>query len=994
MNPMKNLNSSSPNTSTAWYRHPTVVWFASLLFVTGLYAQPATGTLSGRVLNQGTGSYLEGVRIEVAGSDRVAYTSRDGNFQMTGVPIGLQRVSVSYAGLDPQTVSVTVASPRTEMPEIALTSSIYKLDAFVVPGEREGNALAITQQRNAPNVKNVLSTDAFGNVADENLGNFLQRLPGVVMEEQEGSKLFIKVRGIDPDLNAVTIDGTRAPSAGLRAGLTRSFEVDTIPADFIETIELTKSPTPDMDADSIGGAVNLKTKSALDRKGRTITYRFGGSYSSNGDGVDPFSNVMYSDRLGKDQRLGVMFTASFNESSRARDVSLINVWELTPAMDRPVYYYLTSHGEDAFKYQRYGTGLRLDYKLTEDLQVYVNTMYSYHYTQLHRRRAVFQSLQNRVAVTVVNGQGRDAANQVASILPGFSGPNGSGTITETIGHGFQYNQQLRDRDVRSWNLTVGGKKQFRTGLLDFNVNYAPSRGQIDNGQANPTLTGVGFRFDRSNPERGNLASFTQISGPDIRDPALRNFSTYSVILDELEDRIFGAQLNFRKDFDLAAPTYIKTGFRMRAQKPDFHINRTNYAYSGPNKVQFAEAGSAPSLIPELRFYDMDVVRKELETSPQHFTPNVVNNLQTQLQNAKQAQESVYATYIMGGLQLHRLGILAGIRVEETRIKGHGNVQQVTPAEVARRAAWVGTVTVEESLRRTQAQYGNFREASAEYRDVFPGVHFRYEFRDGLIGRASWSTSIGRPNFATIIPNDSVNYDTQVVTANNTGLKPQYANNFDLALEYYFEPAGMVSAGVFQKEISDFLYQGSAGFVPEGPNNGFAGDYAGFELNTQLNGGSARVRGLEINYQQRFSMLPGFLKGFGVYANCTWLDTKGDYGSIGNTVTQDQLAGFETKTASMGISYTSQRWNIRLQRTYNGISKQAIQADPTNQRFNRPTKPTDLNASYTINPRWSLFLDVVNVLDARLVHSYIYIPSRPRNEDGWKPLFKFGVSGRL
>lgn len=983
------------NDCAAIVRRFALLLLALLLLPVYLQGQPSsTGTITGRVLNQGTGGYLEGARVEVLGTGRVGFTSRDGHFQITGIPVGTHGVVISYVGLDQQTVPVNVSGPRTDMREIALTSGLYVLDAFVVPGEREGSALAITQQRNAPNVKNVLATDAFGNVADENLGNFLQRLPGIVMEEQEGSKLFIKVRGISPDLNAVTLDGTRAPSGGLRGGMNRRFEIDTVPADMIETIEVTKSPTPDMDADSIGGAVNLKTKSALDRKGRTFTYRAGGSYSANGDGVDPFSNIMYSDRLGPDQRLGVMFTASFNESSRARDVSLINQWELSPDMDRPLYYYLTSHGEDAFKYQRYGVGIRLDYQVTDDLTVYVNTLHSYHYTQLHRRRNVFNQIQNRVATTIVNGQGRDANNQVASILPGFSGPPGSGTITETIGHGFLFNQVLRDRDVRSWNFQVGGKKQFRTALLDFNVNYAPAKGEVDQATANPTLSGVGFRFDRSNPQRGNLATFTQISGPDVRDPANRNFNTLSINQDVKRDRILGAQVNYRHNFDLPAPTYMKTGFRMRSQKPEQFFNRTNFSYTGPNKVQFAEAGSAPSLTPEMVFYDIPTVRKELETSPQFFAPNLVNNLQNQLNNDKQAQESVYAAYVLGGVQLQRLGILAGVRVEETRIKGQGNVQQLTAEELARRAAWVGPVTVEESLRRTQAQYGNFREASSEYRDVFPGVHFRYDISRALIGRASYSTGIGRPNFTTIIPSDSVNYDTQVVTANNTGLKPQYANNFDVALEYYFEPMGLISAGVFLKEISDFLYQGDAGLIAPGGDNGFGGDYAGFELRTQLNGGFARVRGLELNYQQQFSNLRGFWRGFGVYGNLTLLDTKGDYGSIGNTVTQGQLAGFETRTASMGISYNSPRWSIRLQRTYNGPSKQAIQADPTNQRFNRSTKPVDLNASYTFSPRWSVFLDVVNVFDSPLVHSYIYHPSRPRSADGWKPLFKFGVSGRL
>jgi iron complex outermembrane receptor protein len=953
----------------------------------------SSGAVAGRVSNLGTGVYLEGARVVLLPSGVSTLTAQEGRYHFPQIPAGEHTLSVSYTGLETQSVSVSVQSGRTTARDVALTADVYVLDKFVVPGEREGNARAITLQRNAPNVKNVIAADAFGMIADENIGNFLQRLSGVAMSEQEGSLLFIKIRGMDSSLNAVTLDGTRQPGGGTRGGLGRGFELDTVPAEFIETIEVTKSPTPDMDADSIGGSVNLKTKSALDRKGRIFTYRMGGSYTMDGNNWGPLGNFMYSDRVGKDQRLGVMITGSYDDTERARNVSLID-WELTGAMDRPVYFYLTSHGEDAFTHTRGGLGVRLDYKINETTTVFANTMYSYYADTMHRRRAVFDQVQTRVATSVVNGVGRDATNQIANILPGFTGPPGSGTITETINHRFLFDQTWRERDKKTWNFQVGGTKRFADGELDISANYAPAKGWQELYQAQPGVTGVGFRFDHSDERLGEVATWKQISGRDIRDPANWTLPNLSINRDSQRDEIFGAQLNFRKSFNLAAPAYIKTGLRYRSQDPRQYFDRWGNSYVGPNLAKFAAAGSAAAINPDLVFMDIKMAAAELDSNPQNFRPNLVSLLTNQLNNDKRASESVGAAYFMGGVQIDKLGILAGVRIEETHVKGQGNVADLTDAERARRATWVGPVTEEENLRRIQAERGNFRRSSASYKNVFPGIHFRYEPRAGVVARASYSTGIGRPNFSTIIPGDSVSHESQLVTANNTALKPQRADNFDVSLEYYYEPAGLISASVFLKEISDFIFTADVGPIRAGDDNGFGGDYVGYDLRTQRNGGWGRVRGLELNYQQRFSMLPGFWSGFGVFANHTWLESIGDYGIIGQVQTQAQLAGFVPRTASWGISYIRGPWTIRALTTYVGKSPQAIQANPFSQRINRSRLPTDFSVSYQFNPRLTLFMNVNNVFAQQMVGSYVYHPSRTRNKDGWQQHIKFGVSGRL
>ena len=996
------------NTPTPWLHFVSRSIIGLMALAGSVFAQ-TTGIITGRASNAGTRQYLEDVEVKLQPLGQTTLTGRDGQFAFRNVPPGTYQVSAVYAGLEPYTDQVTVIAGVAVTHDIELTSQIYTLGEFVVAGEREGSALAIQQQRFAPNVKNVLSSDAFGNVADENIGNFLVRLPGVGTQVLEGDIVFVQVRGIHANLSAVTMDGSRAASGGAQSGMNRAFEIDKIPADFIETIEVTKAATPDMDADSIGGAVNLVTKSAFNRRGRTITYQAGTSFNVDRETFRPAMSFMYSDILGQDQRLGVMLTTSFNRTHKPRESSNLT-WRATTATDEPAPFIINTYGEDQLKHTRAGAGLRLDYKLTANSTVYFNTMFSHYQDGLNRHWGRFAGVNLNNVFDHFNaaGQPRTATNAAATVLPGWTE-----TITETINGRFEYVQNHRKRTIRTLNLQLGSKHKFDSGELDYNVTYSRSRGTDVRLIPTATVSGVGFRFNRDTPGSKALASYEQISGPDIYDINYRTLPSLDTTDDQKTDRLVGAQLNFRKSFDLAVPAYVKMGLRTRAQEIVQRFSRGAYSYRGPDGVagrnaatglnddnlqRFVDRGygyrSYDGFYPSADFFHIPTLRSELRAAPQNFLEDEVDELQQELRNNISAEEKVYATYIMGGVQLGRLNILSGLRVEETHVKGQGRVQVVTPEEQGRRAAWRGPVTAEEQRRRTLAEYDNPQTNQAEYRDIFPSVHFRYEITDGLIGRASYSTGIGRPNFVTIIPNDRINDESETATVNNTALEPQYSDNFDLALEYYFTPAGLLSAGVFLKELSSFIFTSDVGYISDGPDNGFGGNYAGYMLRTQVNGGSARVRGLELAYQQQFSNLPGFWKGFGVFANYTRLQTQGDYGGIGSNSGPADLVGFVPKSGNVGFTYNALPWSIRLQMNYTGSQLFRYNANLASRQYEYSKNPLDLSVKYTINPRFSLYCDVINVFRSPIQRRYQYVPFREMGHDRYSPSVKAGIMGRF
>ena len=947
-------------------------------------AETGSAGFSGRVQHGATGAYLEGAVVTLTPGGHSALTSRDGSFYFSSLPAGEYRVSVSYTGLDAQTLTVPLAAGQSVSREIALTSQVYAMDAFTVAGEREGNALAITQQRNAINLKNVIASDAFGNVADQNLGNLLMRLPGLAEEILEGEVASVAVRGIAADMNAVSLDGTRGAS-GSTGEMSRGFAIDRIPADFIERIEVTKALSPDMDGDSIGGAINLRTKSPLDRKGRHVSYMAGTSWNLDRDTHKPIGSISYSDTFGPEQKFGVLFTASYNDTHKPRD-SVYQNWQPTANITDPAYFYLATIGEDHLEHRRTGFGARVDYKLGSTHRVFLNTMYSYYDDVLKRRWMTM-------------------APTAAQVRPGWTE-----TVTETFNHPVTINQLTRDRAVETINFVFGGEKRLGRSLLDYGANFSTSSGTEDRVIPNSQIMGVGFRFDRSDPL---FPTITQTSGPalfnraDHRITAL-NFQDY-----DDKDTIRGAHVNWKQGLPLQLQASFKTGLRWRGQERDRRQQRPTYTYAGrdgvvgrnaatgindDNVAQFADEayryGPAHGRYEPIPVLDVAKVVEHWRDNPGYFPENVVATARDALQFNGRVTEDVYAAYLMGELRLGRADIMGGLRVEETRLTGRGVRQEITPAERARRAAWVGPVTPEETRRRTIAEWSNVREEEGQYRNFLPSVHVKFNVTQNLIGRASYSTGIGRPNFSNLLRTTTIDNDNQRIVAANPELKPQTTDNFDLGLEYYFEPAGFISAGVFLKEIKDFIYGDRGGVVAAGPDNGFDGEYVGYDLVSNFNGGSGRVRGYELAYTQRFTRLPGLWKGFGLSANYTVIESRGNYTSSGGVQTGAQIAGFMPETFNASLSYAYRAWDVQIKYTHRSENLRDYNANPLNRVYYYAKKNVDVNLKYKWRPQLTLFVDVINVFDDPIANAFIYVNKRTRYNQVFTPAIKAGISGRF
>ncbi|MSU50820.1 MAG: TonB-dependent receptor [Opitutus sp.] len=1002
------------------------VWFAGLFASIGfVMAAPAStvgpngtaaGIVRGQVSNAATGSFLQGAVVELAGANRSVITDREGRYQFGDVPVGSATLVVSFSGLDTQRVALSVGAGVSAVRDIALTSEIYKLDKFTVAGEREGTALAETLQRQAANVKAIVSSDTFGNVADGNIGDLLQHMAGMTANYNGHDVRQVSIRGVGAELNSVTMDGLQVASAQSGNG-GRAFEFDQASLGNIETIEVTKAPTPDMDGASIGGSVNLVTKSAFDRAGgRVASYTFGfvtrsthkasaPTWKAPVEGFGPSMNFSYSDVIGEKRNLGITLTGTVHSQPGAGSTTLQTYERKNDP--GPVYDFSMGRRVENATRSRVASGLKLDYRWSPQTTVSLNTSYNYYFENPDTRLSTLATVGVATAATpqvlaTVDASGRRTGG-------GYINPNYSNGITRVYAHPTLSTNAISinawDNSGRTFLIQPTVRHRFDGLLIDYGLSY--SNAAAYNGVPQNVISlrqgNIGWTVDRS--KDGILPTITQTEGFDMYD--LNNYTNLLLTQNDKrsKDVVKGGRFNLKKDLRLAVPAYLKTGFAFQRQERDLWGENRRYNYTGPDRIfgtaddnagigQFTDTTGYHRLDENATYRDRGGapvwptpygIGRHLKDHPEYWKEDVAFGAPTSLQALKFVSEQIGAAYVMANARLGRVSVLTGVRMEDTRVEGEGPLNYISPAEKARRAASVGPVTDVENVRRAVAQFGGRATNHGRYRVVLPGLHLKYEPIAGLVTRASWSTGLGRPAFGSIIPNDTVNDDTMRVTVSNPNLKPQYGNNYDLTAEYYFRPQGAVSVGAFRKKIKDYIFTDSSQVIGNGTDNGFDGQYAGYGLTTQANGGSAQIEGLEFSYQQQLTFLPGWARGFGFSANFTSLKTEGNNSS---------LAGFVNKSGNVGLSYRGRGFDLRLQAVFRGEYQTNTNATPALVQYQKAKTTWGWKSRYAVTKRLSVFLDLDNIFSVPLDTIYAGYPDRVVNNRMFPIKIVAGVTGRL
>ncbi len=918
-------------------------------------------TLTGTVSNTVTGNLLPGAQVAVPQLGLVVLTDTTGRYSLA-LPAGTHEVVVTYTGLDAQRASVAVAAGQRTTRAFELTTAIYQLDAFKVTGEREGAAAAITAQRNADNVKNVVTMDSFGNLPNMSAGELAIRLPGVAGNlDDEGNVTGLTIRGMGPALNRVNVDGVLMANS---ANLSRQFQTHSMTGAMFEQVEVIKGQTPDRPADSLGGSINLKTRSPLSqREKRRSDYSVGVRVAPSFTQQVPlrrdhpahpqlnFAHTEVFDVAGGSRNLGVSANFFYSENV-AGGFRTIRDQQNTPNSPAYTYSYAT---QDYYNNRKQSSvNLKADFRWSPTAKFSLNAIYN----------DAFEPFNRLYEVTAVSPQ-------TVATLDAAGNPTGTGAIlpnyTDRItqvravaGANVSVNETMFSFLNRTRAVDFGGEHDFDRWHVDYNASYSQAHinlGVGGGGTLTNTVSGVGWTLDRTKSDL--YPTFTQTAGPSIYDIA--NYRPGQ--LSARDNKRLSEVTNFRANARYTLPTQMPASVSFGADRREQTAGTVNadrrWNYAGGTRPLVAD----PSIVTwdskktgrSLPMFETAALIKDYKpVDATLWNEDVYFRESQRYINTRAVEETVDGAYAMGRVRLGRFGMLGGVRAERTEVSSNGWVRVQSASTPAQQAA--------DPVGAANRDYaGNERRRSDSYTDLFPSVHAHYDITPQLKARLSWSVGIGRPGFNELVPGETVNAAAQTLTINNTGLKPQYARNWDASLEYYFEPVGQLSVGWFHKDIRDYIVRGlGGGTIAAGSGNGFNGDYAGYTLLTSGNAGSATVDGWEFSYQQQFTFLPGLLKTLSFSANYTALSTYGNFGGA-VAIPKNQVSDFIPNTGNANLSWRWRKLGIRIRQNYHGDYVRAVNLAQTHRTtFRLRREIIDLNLSYQLRPSLTLFCDVSNL----------------------------------
>ena len=918
-------------------------------------AQTGGGIIAGSISNAATGDLLEGVRVSLPDAGLTVLTDNTGRYLFSNVPAGTHPIVASYTGLDSVKHDVTVTAGQRVTRDFALTTGVYQLEAFTVAGEREGGAAAITAQRNAANVKNVVAMDSYGNLPNMSASELAILLPGVTaaLNLENGIDGFA-VRGMGPTLNNITLDGGMLSTQGAMA---RQGRINNLTGAMFEGLELIKGHTPDRSADSLGGTINLKSRSPLAmREKRRITYnlavRWAPPFTEQIPLRDhrrshPLLNVGWwevFDVAGGQRNLGITVNTFYSENIGASHSTTRDFQNTTSA---PAFLWDYNTFDQYNNRKQASVNVKMEYRLSAHTKIALNTIYN-DANERGKLRFTTRAFTNQVVGTT----------GTAGILPGY---------TDRI-------TQVRQSTASNFDVLTQGPNNFflRTRTADLGLEHIWNRWQIDyggmfsathinngfgnnGGQFTMRVNNIGWILDRTQSDL--YPRLIQTAGADITRPEsyrMNGFFQNNNVDNDHEVR--EARANVKYDVPTLR-TFFKTGVHWREQfAHDFNRHR-RWSYLGttlPSDPSIRSMNSTQTGLVTPFWYASQFFRDRNPIDPALWSEDRYWAAMQRFTGTRRVTETATAGYAMAQGRVRSTGFLAGVRVEETETNSWGWVRARVPSSAAQQAA--------DPLGAAARDYANTRrELRGRYTKAFPSVHLTQDISPRWKTRLSWSTSFGRPPMTSLLPNETINEAQQTLTVNNPSLLPQMAKNWDASLEYYFEPVGNISVGWFHKKITDFIVSGIAsGTIGTGADNGYDGEFGGFTRLSSANAGTAYVQGWELSYQQQFTFLPGPLRGLGASINLTALRAHGDYGGRGRREGRD-VEGFVPRMGNASVFWRYRGFTSRVIVNHTGESITDFTEDqPARSRYLFSRTVINAGIGYQWKPAVTFSIDVSNL----------------------------------
>ena len=881
-------------------RHSTLVPAASAaalcLAASALRAQspvPASaGAVAGRVTDT-AGVAVPNAVVFLRGTRLGGTTDAAGRFRVDAVPAGEHLIVVRRVGYASDSATVSVAAGGTSTYDVRLRTSAATLAAVVVrasPRLSETREAALVRRDTAANIVTTLSGDEIRALPNANAAEAAARMPGVSTERDEGEGKFVQVRGTEPRLSNVTIDGAHVP--GTEAG-NRIPKLDAIPSDLLGAIEISKTLTADMDADAIGGSVNLVTKTPEGRPRGYLALQ--GGQQTQLAAKQGQTSFTYGGRFGDEERLGVLVGGSYDRNNRSIQ-DLEGGW----GVDANNNSYPVEWDQRDYVYGRTRTGGAgaVDYRFAGGSTVFLRGLYS---------------------------DFRNFGTRYRYDLSTDGNPTTTGTVTNGVGTGTTLTREVSNRTPieRLFGFTAGGTLPAGRLAIDYAGNFSGTRQSVSNYRFNDFTyagadgNGVPLVYDASNVNTPRYRFANPADSVAALNPANYPLTGYSVSSGLATGRDDGGQVNALLHYAFGGandrPSTFKFGAKLRDEHKDYVNTGRRYnvadgavvptvaqvqsGFTDPNYYGSVAPGFVLGPVPAV-----GAIARFEDANPSAFqdVTNVVRNEVGSFSGG----ETVYSGYGMNTTDVGPLRVNVGLRLEATHSTYLGNVATRPVAAGGSKGAYVVTAV----------------PGAQNYVDLFPSAQLRYALDAQSNVRVAFTRAIARPNYIDLAPHlqgdvcasCATNYNN--LSSGNPDLRPQHAWNYDLLGEHYFPAAGVVSGGVFYKQISDFIYLQN--FTYSGPVSDFQGYYG----RRPANGGSGHLAGAEVQYTQRFYFLPGAAAGLGVDLNWTHVESKvALLNSDGSLARDAQLARQSPNIANLGLTYDLGPVSARASYQYQGAS---------------------------------------------------------------------------
>ena len=910
-----------------------------------------TGSISGRVYDEFTGNALQGAIVRVVGTNAVDRTGLDGRFYLSGVPAGSQQLTVNYVGMDSSLTTVSVAAGQTQVVSVNLTSEIYELESFTVVGQMIGQARAINMQKTAAGIINIISEEQFGAIQDGNIGQALQRLPGISVDEaQDGSQGAINIRGIAGEYNSIQIDGNRIPTSGSR----RDFNPRNISADGITTIEVIKAATPDRDGDAIGGIINLVTRSAFQREGRKMSLKLAATQndlSGNWGNTVIFS---YSDLLSVgngEKNLGISFTLARYETDRFSinaDMDWIQVDVdadhsdndyLGLPTDRVVWFMESTHFEfDSRETEKYSFSGSIDYRLDEQNSFYFRPSFS-----------VFDNRENSFETDIdidTRFQNKDGGRKTYAFL---TDKTGGGTSPDSRAS-YGWIGTIDNEENTLYSINVGGRHERTDNLITWDLFYSKNK-NVDTDSIE-----VNMRTDRKAKPNNFLINYEifDVQRGEVTIDILNGIDPTDLSLMErgqVRDRrgfkieeVFSARLDWEKTFSLEKGVFtFKTGAKYRVSDQVRDINRDRFGFIDdfPYADILTSTGNE-KLFGKTRYWQVktDVARDLLRSNPELFELDEDRRILDSNSADYDATETTVAAYVMGTYETGIHTFIFGVRHEEVEWE---NVNKI------------GDFSDPENPTVISVNQGD------TYDFWLPGVHGRHALTENLILRESFNRSYGRPRLTELSKGREID-DEGNIEDGNSQLKPALSDNFDIQLEYYTKRGGLYSIAFFYKEIENFSFEQVFDFTDIGSDGVPIRDDEGrFEYEQPVNGTNATNKGIELIARQQLFFLPGPWAGLSLGFSATFSDSKA---TIPNRTDRSDLTlpGFSDRIFTATIDYAWSGFSARLDYRFRGDFIEGLGDDIESDEFFAEGDRLDAEIAFRIRPGIVIYASGTNLTD--------------------------------